>query len=101
MLLAVLQKKLNLPLFDKDIYLNVAGGVKVADTSADLAVCAAIISSCNNKKLPSSVFIGEVGLTGNIQKTARLDAKLNQAKKLGFKSIYSAENIKMISELMK
>jgi DNA repair protein RadA/Sms len=101
MLVAVLQKKLGLNLFESDIYVNVSGGVKVTDTAADLAVCAAIISSFKNKKLDNSVYVGEVGLTGNIQRTVRHDAKLKQAGKLGFKNIFSAENLKNIQNLSK
>ncbi|MEI7604359.1 MAG: DNA repair protein RadA [bacterium] len=100
MLLAVLQKKLKLNLYESDIYVNVAGGVKISDTSADLAVCAAVISSFKNKKLGNNVFIGEVGLTGNIQRTSRQDAKKRQAEKLGFDNIFSVENIKDLNELL-
>jgi len=99
MLLAVLQKKLNLNLSDKDIYVNIAGGIKVTDTAADLAVCAAIISSLKNKKITRDVFIGEVGLSGNIQKTSRHEMKLSQAKNLKFKSVYSMANLKNVVEL--
>jgi DNA repair protein RadA/Sms len=101
MLLAVLQKKLKLGLYESDVYVNVVGGVKLNDTSADLAVCAAIISSFKNKKYEDSVFIGEVGLTGDIQRTARYDAKLKQAERLGFKHIYSNQNVRTLSELIK
>lgn len=99
MLLAVLQKKMNLGIYDNDVYVNVVGGVKVFDTSADLAVCAAVISSLKNKKITDSIFIGEVGLTGNVQKTARHEVKIKQAQKLGFKNIISADNLKNISQL--
>ena len=99
MLLAVLQKKMKVSLFENDIYVNVAGGVKITDTSADLAVCAAVLSSLKNKKLSQNVYIGEVGLTGNIQKTSRNEQKIKQANKLGFDNVYTNKNIRSINDL--
>lgn len=99
MLLAVLQKKLKINLFEQDIYVNIAGGVKITDTSADLAVCAAVLSSLRNKKLGNNAYIGEVGLTGNIQRTARYDQKVKQAEKLKFTTVFTNKNIKVIRDL--
>ena len=93
MLLAVMQKKLSLNLYEYDIYVNITGGVRVTDTSADLAVCAAVISSFKNKKLGDAVYVGEVGLSGNVLRTNRHDAKVAQAKKLKFKNIMTHENL--------
>lgn len=100
MLLAVLQKHLNLPLWDYDIFLNVTGGIRVREPAADLAVCSALYSSYKNKPLPpESVFIGEVSLLGSVSKVGRLDKRKKQAKAVGFNKIYSYPKIKKIMEL--
>ncbi len=100
MLLAVLQKHLNLPLWDYDVFLNVTGGIRVREPAADLAVCSAIYSSYKNKPLPpESVFIGEVSLLGGINRVSRLDKRKKQAKAVGFDKIYSYPGLKRITEL--
>lgn len=86
MLLALLEKKFNIPLKDYDVFVNVAGGIKINETSADLAVVAAILSSLHNRPLSSDVaFIGEVSLIGDIREVSNIDARLKEMEGYGFK----------------
>ncbi len=85
MLLAVLEKRLGYKLGTKDVFLNLTGGFKVADTGLDLAIVAAIISSGLDIPLPSTVcFAGEVGLSGEVRPAARTEQRLSEAARLGF-----------------
>ncbi len=80
MILALLEKKLGISINDKDIFVNISGGIKIKEGSCDLAVMAAIISSLNNRVLSKkSVFIGELGLTGVIKDVPYMSARLNEA----------------------
>lgn len=100
MLVAVLQKSLNLPLWDQDIYLNVAGGFKVSEPAADLAVCLAIVSSFKNKPFFSKTCaFGEVGLLGEIRKVSQEEKREREAKRMGFEKIISSKSTKTLSEL--
>lgn len=102
LLTAVLQKRLKLALWDQDVFVNVAGGVKVSETAADLAVCAAIISSFKNKALArKAVFIGEVGLLGETRSVRGLEKRIKEAKKLGFEKVFSSQNLKNLSGLFR
>ncbi len=86
MLLAVLHKHGGLVSFDKDVFVNVVGGVKVAETSADLALLLAIVSSMRDSPLPDSLIIfGEVGLAGEIRPVTNGQERLHEAAKHGFK----------------
>jgi len=93
MLVAILQKHLRLPLFQFDIFVNVASGLKVFEPAADLGICLAIVSSFKNKPLPGkTVAIGEVGLLGEVRNVIGLDRRIKEAKKLGFTNIISLKN---------
>jgi DNA repair protein RadA/Sms len=84
---AVISKRGQINLVTRDIILNVVGGLKVSDPALDLAVCAAIISSYLNKPLPeATLIIGEVGLGSELRPVFRLEQRLKEAEKLGFKS---------------
>ncbi|ADQ06428.1 DNA repair protein RadA [Caldicellulosiruptor hydrothermalis 108] len=85
MLCAVLEKKIGLALNSQDIYVNVAGGFKVSEPAADLAIVCAIASSYKGIPIGDTVLIGEVGLTGEIRAVSNIEKRLNEAKKLGFK----------------
>lgn len=101
LLLAVVRKNLNYSLDNYDIYVNVIGGVSVKSTSADLGLIASLISSFKNKPLPSSsLFIGEVGLLGEVRKVYFEEKVITEAKRLGFKKIFSSQNIKNVKDLM-
>ena len=86
LLIAVLERRTRLKLNDKDIFINVVGGLKVQDSAADLAVCLAIASAVAKRKLPENyVVFGEVGLGGEIRSAFRPDQRIAEAKKIGFK----------------
>ena len=85
MLLALLEKKLDLPFNQYDVFINIAGGIKISETAADLAIIAAILSSFRNRPLSAqTIFLGEVGLTGEIREVMMLDSRLKEAYSQGF-----------------
>jgi DNA repair protein RadA/Sms len=76
---------------NKDVYLNVAGGLKITEPAADLAVAAALVSALGNVPVPlQSVFFGEVGLAGEVRPVAQAESRLKEASKLGFIHAYCA-----------
>ena len=88
MLLAVLEKRVGMKMFQKDVFLNFAGGFKIADTGMDLAVIAAIISSYYDRPLAEGVCCaGEIGLSGEVRPAPRTDQRISEAARLGFKRI--------------
>lgn len=100
LLLAVIKKQLNYSFDNYDIYVNVISGVSIKSTSADLGFVASIISSLKNKPLPSySLFVGEVGLLGEIRNVPFQEKIIQEGKRFGFKKIFSSKNIKNIKEL--
>jgi DNA repair protein RadA/Sms len=100
MLLAVLEKRAGFRLAQKDVFLNIAGGIKVDDPATDLAVIASVLSSNLDLPIEKDIcFAGEVGLTGEIRPVTRVDQRISEANKLGFKKIYiSKYNSKGIDE---
>ena len=89
MLLAVLEKRAGFKLGIKDVFLNMAGGLKVSDPACDLAVVAAVLSSNFDFAVPSDVcFAGEVGLSGEVRPVAQTDRRIIEAARLGFRKIY-------------
>ncbi len=85
LLAAVLEKYLSLPLSQKEIFINVVGGLKISEPSADLAILSALISSEKSLKIKTcACFLGEIGLTGEVRQVHMLEKRLNEAKKLGF-----------------
>jgi DNA repair protein RadA/Sms len=97
MLVAVLLRRAGLHLESVDIFINVTGGIKLADRGVDLAICLAIASAFLNKTLPADVAaVGEVGLLGEVRKVQGLDRRIKEAKKLGFR-VASAESGKSVS----
>ena len=98
MLLAVLEKRIGFPMGNKDIFLNMAGGIRVDDPAADLAIVSTLISSLEDHIIPPrAVFTGEVGLSGEIRPVNRIEQRLSEADKLGFECIYlSSGNLKGI-----
>jgi DNA repair protein RadA/Sms len=86
LLIAVLEKRAAMSFAGQDVYLNVAGGLKINDTAADLAVVAALASSLKDEPVPEkSLYIGEVGLGGEVRRVPFLKQRLNEAEKMGFK----------------
>ncbi|MFM6932264.1 MAG: magnesium chelatase domain-containing protein, partial [Novosphingobium sp.] len=85
LLVAVLERRTKLNLSDKDIYINVVGGLKLSDPAADLAICMAIASAAAGRRLDDeTVVFGEVGLGGEIRSVHSADRRIAEAKKLGF-----------------
>jgi DNA repair protein RadA/Sms len=81
----VIEKRTKLNLSDKDIYINVVGGLKLADPAADLAIAMAIASAAAGRKLDDGLVVfGEVGLGGEIRSVQHTDKRIAEAKKLGF-----------------
>ncbi|SNS41881.1 DNA repair protein RadA/Sms [Ekhidna lutea] len=96
MLLAVMEKRLGIRLSTQDVFLNIAGGLKVQDTALDMAICSAIFSSFEDVPMGDDVcFAAEIGLGGEIRPVSRIENRINEAQKLGFKEIYiSKHNLK-------
>jgi DNA repair protein RadA/Sms len=85
LLTAVLGRRLGLPLYDQDVYLNVVGGLRIDEPAADLAAALAIVSSVRDRSLPGElVVLGEVGLSGELRSVGQLEKRLREAEKLGF-----------------
>lgn len=103
MLLAVLEKRARFKLGQKDVFLNMAGGLKVVDPAIDLAVAAAVMSSNFDLTIPrNTAFVGEVGLSGEIRTVTRIEMRVAEAEKLGFENIYIPKgNLKGIKDNFK
>ncbi len=87
MILAVLEARCGIPFAGLDVYLNVAGGLKIAEPAADLAVAAALLSAREDSALPSdTVVFGEISLSGALRPAAQTELRLKEAQKLGFTS---------------
>ncbi len=100
MLLAVLEKRVGFKLAQKDVFLNVAGGLKVSDPACDLAIIAAILSSNFDMPLSSrSAFAAEVGLSGEIRPVSQVEKRIIESARLGFKKIFISSFSKVPSEL--
>ena len=85
LLVAMLEKRTKLKLSDKDIYINIVGGMKITEPAADLAICMAIASATKGMKLKKdAVVFGEVGLSGEVRHVPWIDKRIAEAKKLGF-----------------
>lgn len=93
LLMAVLEKRANLMLQNQDAYLKATGGVKLDEPAIDLAMAMAIASSYRNEEIPAvDCFIGEIGLTGEIRRVTRIEERLREAAKLGFKRAFVSQN---------
>ena len=88
MLLAILEKRVGLKMFQKDVFLNFAGGFKVSDTGLDLAVVAAVLSSYFDRPINEGIALaGEIGLSGEVRPAPRTEQRISEAARLGFKKI--------------
>ena len=89
LLIAILEKRMNIPLYQYDIYVNITGGLKIKDPSIDLAIIMAILSSYKEKPLGKNViYVGEVGLSGEVRGVSQINLRLKEAIKLGYKLIF-------------
>lgn len=104
LLVAILQKRLNIPLSTFDVFVNVSGGLKISEPSSDLAVALAMLSSFKNKALdPKAAVFGEVGLLGEVRSIGSEERRIKEAKRLGFTTIISpssVRNLKQASDLL-
>ncbi len=101
-LTAVLQKHCGLPLGNNDVFVSVAGGFSVKEPALDLGLAVAVASSLINKAIPQkTVFIGEIGLLGEIRSVSLLDRRIKEAKRLGFTNIISKKTHSSIKQVLK
>lgn len=101
LLVAVMEKKLGMHLMGHDIFINIAGGVKVEEPAVDLGIISAVASSFMDKSISeSSVVIGEVGLTGEVRAVGHVDARVAEAQKMGFtRCLVPASNLKRMTAI--
>ncbi|MES2214524.1 MAG: DNA repair protein RadA [Pseudomonadota bacterium] len=101
MILAVLAVRYGLNLASYEVYLSIAGGLKITEPAVDLAVAAALISAASNKPLPDgSIFFGEIGLSGEVRKVTQADLRVREATKLGFNHMICAPHPNLTSDKM-
>ncbi|RYG01002.1 MAG: DNA repair protein RadA, partial [Caulobacteraceae bacterium] len=94
MVLAVLESRCGLSLGNRDVYLNVAGGLRVSEPAADLAAAAALASSALDEALPQDcVVFGEISLSGDIRPVSRMESRMKEAAKLGFKRVLGPQDL--------
>lgn len=102
LLLAVLTRRCGLPLYDSDVFVNVAGGFKVTEPASDLAICLATASAYFDKPISGKILaVGEVGLLGEIREVVAQDKRVKEAKRLGFTEAISSDKYKYVSEAIK
>lgn len=101
LLLAVLQKHAGVPVYAMDVFVNVAGGLKIQDPASDLGICLAIYSSFKNIPLSGTVGIAEVGLLGELRAAPMLEKRVKEARKLGFKNVITSANFKTLNEVFR
>lgn len=102
LLISVLQKYARINLSNQDVFVNVVGGMKLNDPSCDLGVLMAIASSFLKKSIPSdTVFVGEVGLSGETRSVSQIDKRIKEAKKLGFEKVITPKEAKDILTALK
>lgn len=98
LIIAVLEKRIGLKLFNQDVYLNVAGGLRLTEPAADLAMAASIVSSFRDKAVSDTVAIGEIGLTGEVRGIGQVEKRLSECARMGFtKAVIPKTNMKGIT----
>ena len=104
LLVAILQKRLNIPLGTFDVFVNVSGGLKISEPAVDLAVCLALLSSFKNKAVdPKTAIFGEVGLLGEVRSIGSEERRSKEAKRLGFTIVISpstSRNLIQVSKML-
>jgi DNA repair protein RadA/Sms len=102
LLLAILIRRCGMPLYDYDVFVNVAGGIKVMEPASDLAICLSIASAFYDKALSKkTIAVGEVGLLGEIREVVAQDKRIKEAKRLGFANPITSREVKYIGEALK
>ena len=99
LIIAVLEKKVGLKLYNQDIFVNVGGGMRVAEPALDLAVAAAIMSSFRNRPLrPGCAFMGEIALTGELRRVSLMEGRLSELSRMGIEhAVIPYPNMKNLS----
>lgn len=99
-IIAVIEKVLGKPLFDRDVYVNVTGGLKVGEPAVDLAVAASILSSYKDVNVGvDTALFGEVGLTGEIRKVVSMDMRLKECERLGIKRVFCPRGVERVGRI--
>ncbi len=99
LLIAILQKRLNVPLGNFDVFVNVSGGIKIEEPAADLAIAIAILSSFKNKPVdPKTAVFGELGLLGEVRSIGSDERRTKEARRLGFTTIISPKTIRNLKQ---
>jgi len=102
LLLAVLTRRCSLPLYEMDVFVNIAGGLKVTEPATDLAICLAIASAYFDKPVSGkTIAVGEVGLLGEIREVVAQEKRLKEAKRMGFTTSVSSREFKFVNEAIK
>lgn len=102
LLLAVLTRRCGLPVYDFDVFVNIAGGLKITEPASDLAICLAVASSYFDKPISQKVIaVGEVGLLGEIREVVAQDKRLKEAKRMGFTIGISSKEVKYVNQAIK
>ena len=101
LLIAIMEKRLGMNLQGEDIFVNLAGGIKITEPALDLGVAAAIASSFQNRPIDAElVLLGEIGLTGEVRTVMQLEARLIEARRLGFKRCIVPHSAKKAKTLL-
>lgn len=101
MLLAIISKRAGVRLYDQDVYVNVVGGVRVAENAADLAVAAAVISAAKNAPVSeTAVYFGEVGLGGEVRSVPFAERRAKEAERHGYTTLFSPKTLKHLKDLL-
>ncbi len=102
LLLAILQRRAGLPIYDFDVYINVVGGVTIKDPGADLAVCLSIASAYFDKTLPEKLTaVGEIDLLGEVREATQQERRIKETKRLGYQIVASNKETKYLSQAIK
>lgn len=101
LLLAVLTRRCGLPMYDHDVFVNIAGGLKVTEPATDLAICLAVASSYFDKPINNkTIAVGEVGLLGEIREVVAQDKRIKEAKRMGFSFPVSSKEFKFLQQVI-
>jgi DNA repair protein RadA/Sms len=96
-IIAVIEKALGKPFFDRDVYVNITGGLKVNEPAVDLAVAASILSSYKDVNVGAdTALFGEIGLTGEIRKVMSMDIRLKECERLGIKKVFCPNGVEKV-----
>ena len=101
LLLAVLEKRAGLKLYNQDVYINVAGGLSLSEPAVDLPLCVAVASSLSDVPLPSDLAVmGEIGLAGEVRAITQIERRINECVRLGFRQIMCpSDSVKKLKKI--